>query len=481
MGTSSDHWTCLSLFRQILPSRCIIYLTLFFLLLSLCNGDDAGETTDRYVLSSYSFKRLGMNVLQALFMYLFVFFLSGELPYWVCQAVDIDGRIFIPHPWTFLKIVLLYLLAVGLAAGGVIWCKKIKDAKNADKNNPIQSEKKSENKDAEKGKKSNKKKNKKKNKGKKSEEEANKAAANAKSTELEDDKAAENAKSTNSEEIKTVEDDTRSGNEGGGPPIPPENKEAEKADKKDPIVPSEKEAGRQPVPHSVERNFVKLGKLSIETESHATYDDGIKVFAGEYDDRFVSVKRILLQNAEGEELAVFIAFREKLIHYACESENILRLCGWESNVKHMYMCFEKWECTIGDLISFCSSELGEIRRESLPQEQICFLEEFKKKYKLWEEGTGYPTTLLISLIRDLIRGVAHMHDMGYIHGNLNPESVVIVSKGDTVSEKVDTATAKIADLRLSRHHSDKSMGKFVLFNPFNLESGSSRKHDPYRY
>ncbi|CAF2064250.1 unnamed protein product, partial [Brassica napus] len=356
MGTSSHHWTmCLSLFRQILPSRCIIYLALFFLLLSLCNGADAGETTDR-----------------------------SELPYWVCQAVDIDGRVFVPRPWIFLKIVFFYLLAgVGVAAGGLIWCKKIK------------------------------------------------AAAR---TESEEDKA---------------------------PPIPPEDKDAEKADKMDtaaaaagdyPIVPSEKEA---PVLPPAENNFLTLGKLTIETESHVVYgDDEIKVFAGEHDSRPVSVKRLpILKDDEGEEIDFSITYTEQFNHYACESENVLRFCGRESDLNHMYLCFEKWDCSIEDLVSFCSSGLGEIRRESLPQEQICFLEEFKKKYKLWQEGTGYPTRLLVSLIRDLIRGVAHMHEMGYIHGNLNPESIFIVYKRDT-----GAVAAKIGDLRLSRHHSKKYMG-----------------------
>lgn len=39
--------------------------------------------------------------------------------------------------------------------------------------------------------------------------------------------------------------------------------------------------------------------------------------------------------------------------------------------------------------------------------------------------------------------------MYYIHGNLNPKTLVIVSKGDTVA-------AKIADLRLSRHRNEES-------------------------
>lgn len=40
-----------------------------------------------------------------------------------------------------------------------------------------------------------------------------------------------------------------------------------------------------------------------------------------------------------------------------------------------------------------------------------------------------PIPLLISLIRDLIHGIAEMQDVYYIHGNLNPKIVVIVTEG----------------------------------------------------
>lgn len=87
------------------------------------------------------------------------------------------------------------------------------------------------------------------------------------------------------------------------------------------------------------------------------------------------------------------------------------------------------------MISLCSSEEEEEVKEYLSEKQICFLEKFKKKNKLWEEVIGDPTPLLISLIRDLIRDVAEMQDMYYIQGNLNPETVVIITKGEYCSRK----------------------------------------------
>ncbi|XP_056850204.1 uncharacterized protein LOC130499804 isoform X2 [Raphanus sativus] len=341
VGTSLDHWRCFSLIRHILP-RCIIYYTLF-MSFSLCNGDDTRETNNR-----------------------------EKRDYWVFLMGVLSG------------------VCLRVAAKGLIWCKKMKDAKNAKK---------------------------KQNKKKKNKKTMNPENKDPKDMDMNDP----------GEDDKDMND-------------PAEDDETALS-------------GTQDVPKPVEKTNLKIGKLGVELDSHVTYSDGIQVFEGKYDARIVSVNRKHLKDDdrdEGSDVASS-AFMEMANHYACDTEYILRFYGRESDITYMYMCFEKWECSIGDLIRFCSSEVA-VARESLADKQISFLKEFKSKNKLWEEGTGYPTSLLVSLIRDLVQGVADMHDMCYIHGNLNPETVLIVSK-----DNGDHVAAKIGDLSLSRHRTNKSM------------------------
>ncbi|KAF2592209.1 hypothetical protein F2Q70_00045247 [Brassica cretica] len=125
--------------------------------------------------------------------------------------------------------------------------------------------------------------------------------------------------------LSGTEDDriVLSGTEAGGPSIKPENNGLDNADKNDPDGDdrSGKEAG-SPAPQPIEKTFLEVGNLGVETESHATYSDGIKVFAGKYDGRLVSVKMTHLKDDDDDD--------DECLEICLDSDKHRDLCPWQT-------------------------------------------------------------------------------------------------------------------------------------------------------
>ncbi|XP_006283153.2 COP1-interactive protein 1 [Capsella rubella] len=177
---------------------------------------------------------------------------------------------------------------------------------------------------------------------------------------------------------------------------------------------------------------------------------GFKVYKGTRDNRDVAIKKIPLSK-----LAFKIAKNERTIHHACENEsrNIVRLYGVDVLEGFIYICFQPWECTLGDLVKFCSR--GE--SESLYKNQEVFLKKFKHKNVLWDSRR--PSSLLCKLIREAVIGVSDLHGYGIVHRNINESSFFIISKGENV-------TLKLGDLSMGKLDQDsEALEKQIRYAP----------------
>ena len=190
----------------------------------------------------------------------------------------------------------------------------------------------------------------------------------------------------------------------------------------------------------LELKSIVRDKSSINnlTKLLAVGADGIEVFEDTRDQRLVAVKRIIYSDE-----ALAIAYNERQNHYNTEnhSNQILRHYGLDFTDSYIYVYLQPWMCTIGDLIRFCSSKGSDTRY--LTQNQICLLEKFIKKNKCWE-ATGRPSSLLVSLIKNIVSGVAELHRSNIIHRDINLESFFIMATED------EDFIAKLGDLSMGK-------------------------------
>lgn len=120
---------------------------------------------------------------------------------------------------------------------------------------------------------------------------------------------------------------------------------------------------------------------------------------------------------------------------------------------YIYVSLEPWECTLGEVIRFCSSEGNDTG--SLCENQVNFLNQhFIERTKCWEL-TGLPSCLLLGLIKDIVTVVADLHKSNILHRNLNPDSYFIISYGNEF-------IAKLGDLGLGKHSEESAIGKNIF-------------------
>lgn len=84
------------------------------------------------------------------------------------------------------------------------------------------------------------------------------------------------------------------------------------------------------------------------------------------------------------------------------------------------------DCTLRDLIDYGIPQ----KRGAFTDHQLRFLKEFYKSYPLWENKA--PSSLPLSLIKDIFSGVAQLHSDEFIHRGLTPDAVFIISSKKTV-------------------------------------------------
>nr|CAD1818781.1 unnamed protein product [Ananas comosus var. bracteatus] len=193
-----------------------------------------------------------------------------------------------------------------------------------------------------------------------------------------------------------------------------------------------------------------VGKLFVSNTEIGRGSNGTVVFEGFYDGRPVAVKRLLCAHNDVARKEI-----ENLIA-SDQHPNIVRLYGVEQDLDFIYISLERCSCSLADLIQHCSKSSTESPASNSEIEssvQLNYLKGIEREMELWRRD-GLPSAQLLKLIRDVISGLAHLHELGIIHRDLKPQNVLICSDGIIKAKLSDMGISKRlqADMSsLSRH------------------------------
>uniref|UniRef100_A0A5B6Z6E9 non-specific serine/threonine protein kinase n=1 Tax=Davidia involucrata TaxID=16924 RepID=A0A5B6Z6E9_DAVIN len=186
-----------------------------------------------------------------------------------------------------------------------------------------------------------------------------------------------------------------------------------------------------------------IGKLFVSNTEIAKGSNGTIVFQGIYEGRPVAVKRLVKAHHD-------VAFKEIQNLIASDRHpNIVRWYGVEYDQDFVYLSLERCACSLYDLIQM-SSDFSE--SQMLTKDQATkAMTEYKVRLdsmrgimqdtKLWK-ANGYPSPILLKLLRDVVSGIVHLHELGIIHRDLKPQNVLII--------KERSLCAKVSDMGISR-------------------------------
>ncbi|OMO83388.1 hypothetical protein COLO4_22561 [Corchorus olitorius] len=187
----------------------------------------------------------------------------------------------------------------------------------------------------------------------------------------------------------------------------------------------------------------RIGKLVVSSTEIAKGSNGTVVLEGFYEGRAVAVKRLVLAHHD-------VAFKEIQNLIASDRHpNIVRWYGVESDQDFVYLALERCSCSLDDFIQISSdasqsSFLNENQATRAMVEHKFHLDSVKgimQDLSLWK-ANGHPSPLFLKLMRDIVLGLAHLHDLGIIHRDLKPQNVLII--------KEKTVCAKVSDMGISK-------------------------------
>ncbi|MCL7022801.1 hypothetical protein MKW94_030655 [Papaver nudicaule] len=187
----------------------------------------------------------------------------------------------------------------------------------------------------------------------------------------------------------------------------------------------------------------KIGRLFVSNIEIARGSNGTVVFEGNYEGRPVAVKRLVKAHHDvaSKEIQNLIA--------SDRHQNIVRWYGVEYDSDFVYLSLERCMCNLDDLIRACSaSSLSSVtikdQTENPTKEynvQSDSLLAVDKDIELWK-ANGYPSPELLKMMRDVVSGLAHLHDLGIIHRDLKPQNILIL--------KQRSLCAKLSDMGISK-------------------------------
>ncbi|KAJ0025895.1 hypothetical protein Pint_09200 [Pistacia integerrima] len=194
----------------------------------------------------------------------------------------------------------------------------------------------------------------------------------------------------------------------------------------------------------------RIGRLLVSSKEIAKGSNGTIVLEGIYDGRPVAVKRLVQTHHD-------VALKEIQNLIASDQHpNIVRWYGVEFDQDFVYLSLERCTCSLNDLIYVCSGTLHSQKIANYQDSnsldeltiQLCTVMENNKDIELWK-ANGYPTAQLLKLMRDMVFGLSHLHDLGIIHRDLKPQNVLI--------NKERSLCAKLSDMGISKRlHGDMS-------------------------
>ncbi|GAB2289305.1 hypothetical protein Dimus_023609 [Dionaea muscipula] len=186
-----------------------------------------------------------------------------------------------------------------------------------------------------------------------------------------------------------------------------------------------------------------IGKLTVSNIEIAKGSNGTVVLEGIYDGRHVAVKRMVQTHHD-------VAVKEIQNLIASDQHpNIVRWYGVEFDADFIYISLERCTCNLNDLICLYSGTLPNTTgSEGVDSDfmndyfiQLQQKMDRDKDFVLWK-ANGYPSRQLLKLMRDVVAGLVHLHELGIIHRDLKPQNVLII--------KDRTFCAKLSDMGISK-------------------------------
>ncbi|KAK4493375.1 hypothetical protein RD792_017725, partial [Penstemon davidsonii] len=198
-----------------------------------------------------------------------------------------------------------------------------------------------------------------------------------------------------------------------------------------------------------------IRKLFVSNKEIAKGSNGTMVLEGIYEGRPVAVKRLVRAYND-------IAFKEiQNLIVSDRHPNIVRWYGVEQDQDFVYLALERCTCSLNDLIfmhlkSSGISSLGQNLDSEVAAEctiRLDTMKGFMQNFELWKSD-GYPSPLLLKLMRDIICGIAHLHDLGIVHRDLKPQNVLIISERSLYAKLSDMGISKrlVGDMSSLSNH-----------------------------
>ncbi|XP_065881047.1 serine/threonine-protein kinase/endoribonuclease IRE1b-like isoform X2 [Euphorbia lathyris] len=187
----------------------------------------------------------------------------------------------------------------------------------------------------------------------------------------------------------------------------------------------------------------KIGKLLVSNKEIAKGSNGTVVLEGIYDGRPVAVKRLVQTHHD-------VAVKEIQNLIASDQHpNIVRWFGVEHDQDFVYLALERCTCSLNDFI-YVNSESFQGRLLSKEVDSILLTESTVNLQSMLDQNrnielgkpNGHPSTQLLKLMRDMVSGLAHLHELGIIHRDLKPQNVLIIND--------KSFCAKISDMGISK-------------------------------
>ncbi|XP_050230423.1 serine/threonine-protein kinase/endoribonuclease IRE1a [Mercurialis annua] len=187
----------------------------------------------------------------------------------------------------------------------------------------------------------------------------------------------------------------------------------------------------------------RIGKLFVSNTEIAKGSNGTIVLEGIYEGRPVAVKRLVQSHHEA-------AFKEIQNLIASDRHpNIVRWHGVEYDKDFVYVSLERCTCSLDDLIQiFSDFSLNQVYSEDqatrVAIEYKVRLDKVKgimQDINLWKSN-GRPSPLMLVLMRNIVCGLVHLHELGIIHRDLKPQNVLIL--------KDRFLCAKLSDMGISK-------------------------------